>query len=104
MVDILLVPEWFKDTVGEAECQDVLYCLFAHVVNDTVYLVLTEDAGQFAIEFLGRGQITSKGLFDHDACTALLVVVDMRWAGQPGGTELMDDFSVGGGGHSQVDM
>src|SRR5437660_12582562 len=107
MINIFLIPKRFEDTIGEAKCQEVLYCLFTHVMVDTVYLILTEDAGKVAIEFLGRSEVAPKGFFYHDAYPGLLVVVGVVVVSEGGMgkacfTKLMDDFRVGSWGGSQV--
>src|SRR5258708_5057226 len=67
MVNIFLVPERLEDTIGKTKCEDVLYCLFTHVMIDTIDLILTKYAREIAVQLLGRGQIVSKRLFDNDA-------------------------------------
>src|SRR5438067_12962685 len=66
MVNIILIPERLKDAVGEAESQNILHSLFAHVVIDTVDLVFMENARQISIKFLSRSKVMAKGFFNYD--------------------------------------
>jgi hypothetical protein len=68
MIDVFLIPEGLENPIGEAEREDILNRLFAQVMIDTVDLVLAEDSTELTIELLGGNQITSKGLFNDQAC------------------------------------
>ena len=81
MVDIVLIPKRLKDSVGEAERQQILHGLLAHIVIYAICLVFAEDTGNFAIEFLGGGQVSSKGFLNHNACPGILVTVQALWTG-----------------------
>src|SRR5260370_1943961 len=72
---------------------------------NAVYLILAEDAGEFTVEFLSRGEITSKGFFNHDTGPGLFIVVKVRRgrARQACTTELMNDLGVSCGRRSQVE-
>ena len=49
MIDEFLIPERLEDTIGEAERQEVLHGFLAHIVVNTIDLILTEDTAKFAI-------------------------------------------------------
>ena len=93
MINIFLVPERLEDAIGEAESQEVLYRLFAHIVVDAVGLILAEDSRNFTIELLSRCQVTPKGLFDDEACPGLFItILSSSGACQASTTKLENDF------------
>ncbi len=71
VVDVLAVPEWLEDPVGEAEDQQVLHGLFAQVVVDPVDLRLGEDCRDRLVERAGARQVAPERLFDHDPAPAV---------------------------------
>ncbi len=85
MVDVLTIPERFKDGVGEPEDQKVLHRFFAEVVVDAVDLFFATNLVDDAVEGLGRGEVAAKGFFDDEA--GLLAVFQ-----HSGCAELPDGF------------
>src|SRR6266702_804778 len=75
MVNVLCIPERLKDPISEAECQQILYSLFAHIVVNTVDLILTEHTAYLAVELLCGGQVASKGFFNNDARPGLVITI-----------------------------
>ena len=93
VVNVFLIPERLEDTIGEAEREKVLYRLFSHIMIDTVRLTFMENASDFAVELLGRGQVAPKGLFDHNACPGLLIpILSNSGVRQTSTTKLENDF------------
>ena len=64
LLDVAAVPDRLEDGVGEAQRQDVLHRLFAHVVVDAEDLVLVEGAVHGGVErrarSRGRGRRASR--------------------------------------------
>src|SRR5438270_10541450 len=94
MVDIFLVPERLEDTIGKAKREDVLYRFLAHVVVNTIDLILAEDTGKFAIEFLRRYQVAPERLFNDESCPSLFTVMVGLGTSQTGSAQLMNEFRV----------
>ena len=65
VIDVIAIPDRLEHAVGEAQHQDVLDGFLAEIMVDPVDLVLVDDLQQFAIQCLGRGEIGSERLFDH---------------------------------------
>jgi len=68
MRDIIPVPERLKKRVCEAEVEHVLDRFLSKVMVDAKDARLRKDGVQDPIQFLGRGEVTSKGLLDDHAC------------------------------------
>src|SRR5258708_10279098 len=64
VVNVTPVPDGLKDSVGKAECHDVLNGFFAQVMVDAVYLFLVRHLEQLLIENLGGFKIVTEGFFD----------------------------------------
>src|SRR5258706_14124517 len=94
MVDKFLVPQGLKDTIGKAKCEEVLHRFFAHVVVNTIDLILVKDTGKFAIEFLRRYQVAPERLFNDDACPSLFTFMIDLGTSQPSCAQLMNEFRV----------
>jgi len=82
------VPDGFEDGVAEPQDQDVLDGFLPQIMVDAVDLVFVELGGQDFVEFLGGGQIPSKGFLDDDAAVPPVGLV------QPGLAEVLDDGGV----------
>ena len=67
VVDVVAIPDRLEQAVGEAQHQDVLHRLLAEIMIDAENLILFEDAEQFLVERLRRGEIGAERLFDDDA-------------------------------------
>jgi hypothetical protein len=67
VVDEVAVPQVLDEGVGEAEHQQVLHRLLAHVVVDAEDLLLLEVAVQELVQHPGRLDVGAEGLFHHDA-------------------------------------
>ena len=65
-LDIASVPDRFEDGVGEAEGQDVLDGLLAHVVVDPKNLVLVERRVHRIVELPRALQVPAVRLLDHE--------------------------------------
>ncbi|MCY1180134.1 hypothetical protein D9M73_205630 [compost metagenome] len=65
MVDVVIVPERFEQTVGEPADQNVLDGLFAQIVIDPVDLLFRHHLEQAGIQGLSRLQVGAEGFFDH---------------------------------------
>ena len=64
VIDIVVVPQRFEESVGEAKRQDVLHGFFAEIVIDSVDLILVQTCANLAIERVRRFQIVTERLFD----------------------------------------
>ena len=64
---VITIPERLKDRVTETSHNDVLRCLFAEIVIDTIGVFLGKNSGHHVIEALGTGQIFANGFFHNDA-------------------------------------
>src|ERR1700686_1727657 len=67
MVDVIAIPEGFKDSVTEAQHQKILHRVLAEKMIDAIHLLLIEYPEDDAIELPRRDQITPKGLLQDDA-------------------------------------
>ncbi len=65
VVDVVVVPKRFEQTIGETADQNVLYRFLAQVVVDAVDLLLAHDLEQAAIELDRTGQIGTERFLDH---------------------------------------
>src|SRR5258708_30390466 len=64
VVNVTPVPDGLKDSVGKAECHDVLNGFFAQVMVDAVYLLFVRHLEELLVEYLGGFKIVTEGLFD----------------------------------------
>ncbi|MNM64579.1 hypothetical protein D3C81_759840 [compost metagenome] len=87
VIDVMIVPERFEDTVGEAADEDVLHRLLAQVVIDTVDLLFAHDLEQAGVERLGAGQVRAEGFFHHHPAKACAFIE------QPGCAQALDDLA-----------
>ncbi len=65
VVDVVAVPDWLEEAVGEPEGQDVLHRLLAEEVVDAEDLLLVEDLVQHVVERDRTGQVGAERLL-HD--------------------------------------
>ena len=65
-VDVAAIPDRLEDAVAETKYHDVLNCLFAEVVIDSVNLIFTKHLHQLLIELSCRINVRTEGLLDHD--------------------------------------
>ena len=65
LFDVPSVPDGLEDGVGEAEGEDVLHRLLAHVVVDPEDLVFFEGGVHLLVEGQRTGQVPSVGLLHH---------------------------------------
>ncbi len=97
VVDVAAVPDRLKDSVGEAERQDVLHRLFAQIMIDAVDLRLVRHFQQLLVQRFGRLQIVSEGLLDdHPPPVAVLCSI------KPGGGKFLHNRSKKTGRGRQV--
>src|SRR5262249_51513155 len=66
VVDIVPIPQWFKDSIGKTKNQQVLNCLFTQVMVNAVNLAFLKNFVYLAVQFGGRGQVMAKRLFNDD--------------------------------------
>ena len=64
MIDVAAVPDGLEDSVGEAECQNVLNRLFAEIMVDPIDLLFTGNVEELFIQGLGGFQIMAERLLD----------------------------------------
>src|SRR6266849_8893418 len=65
-VNVVPIPDRLEDSIAETKEENVLHRLFAEIVIDPKYLILRKDRVHIVIEFLGRCEIRSEWLLDHD--------------------------------------
>src|SRR5689334_5533979 len=65
MIDIMVIPNRLKQSVAEAEDQNILYCLLTQVVINPVYLTFFENCANVFVQCTSRFQIVSKRLFNN---------------------------------------
>jgi hypothetical protein len=95
MVDMIAIPDRLEHAVGEAQHQDVLDGFLAEVMIDPVDLLLVDEFQQLVVQRLGRSEVGSERLFDHQpppravfpsACRrgrAAWLIGGRRWAASP---------------------
>src|SRR5215831_8541847 len=67
VVHVIAVPEGLKDSVAEAQDEQVLDRVFSEVVVDAIDLFFVENVENNLIESFCGSEIASKGLLDYDA-------------------------------------
>ena len=70
VVDVAAVPHRLEQPVREAEREDVLDGLLAHVVVDPEDLLLVEDAVDDLVQVPRRGEAITERLLEHDLRSA----------------------------------
>ena len=65
--DVVAIPDGLQKSIGEAEIEDVHDRFLGEEVIDAEDRVFGEDGAGDAIEFAGRGEVATEGLFDNDA-------------------------------------
>src|SRR2546423_5654792 len=97
MVNVAPVPHRLKNTVSQAEDQDILHRFFTQVVVDTVDLLFLENPANLAVKFACRCQVMSKGLLDDDTCPPLTASI------QAGSSKTPNDFRILAAGSWKVE-
>src|SRR4026208_1931203 len=72
MVNVISVPQRFKDGIGKARDQNVLHCFFTQIMVNTIDLFLVQGFVDLFIQVARRLQISAKWLFDDDTSPALV--------------------------------
>src|SRR5215470_5427698 len=67
MIHVVTVPERFENSIAEAQDEQILNCVLAEVVVDTVNLPLLEYALHHLVEFFRGGKVAAKRFFDNHA-------------------------------------
>ena len=89
VVDVVAIPDRFKEAIGEAEDEHVLDGLFAEVVIDAEDLGFIKDAADAGVEFARGGEVSAEGFFDNDAAPGIAGEgIDVA---QAGFAEMLDD-------------
>ena len=96
MVDVVAIPDGFKDGVGKAEHQQVLHRFLAQVMVNAENLIFLKDGMGDGIQFPGGSQIHAKGLFHYNPPPTGAIIRHSRRL-QPGNGGL-----VQAGGNRQV--
>src|ERR1700719_3151863 len=68
--DMAAIPKRLQQSIGETEKKHVVHRPLAQVMVDAEDSILTEGAEQNPVEFLGRDQVPTEGLF-HNHSRAL---------------------------------
>ena len=97
VVDVASVPQRLKDTVGEAQDEQILDRFFTQVVIDTIDLALFEHVVDNLVEVQCALEVVAKRLFDDDPRPSTVGGV-----GQTSGAEVVDDVFVGFGRGGQI--
>ena len=67
VIDILMVPDRFENTVGKPDHHKILNRLFPEIVIDPENLRFIEHLAGHFIDLLGRGQVAPHRFFDDDS-------------------------------------
>ena len=67
MVDEVAIPDGLEQSIGEAECEDVLRRFLAEEVVDTEDLLLVEHFVKLGVEFLRAREVRAERLLHDDA-------------------------------------
>jgi len=65
-LNVVPIPDRLEDPIAEPKEENVLHRLFAEIVIDPKYLILGKDCVYIVIQSLGRHEIRSERLLDHD--------------------------------------
>jgi hypothetical protein len=83
VIDVMVVPERFEDTVGETADQNVLYRLLAQIMIDAVDLLFAHHAQQAGVERFGGSQVVTERFFDHHPAKGVGLLLEQPAAAQP---------------------
>src|SRR5687768_8253570 len=79
MIDIITVPDGFKQGIGETKCQDILHRFLTQVMIYAVYLLFIKHGGQQLVQCMSALQVLSERFFHYDAA-AFRVGADIQWS------------------------
>ena len=67
VVNIIFIPDRFKQGIGKTKGQNILHRFFAEVMIDAEDLLFCKDVGQQFIHLAGAFQVVAKWLFNNNA-------------------------------------
>src|SRR5579872_3129 len=76
IVDVVPIPHWFEERIAKPEDEDVLHCLFAKIVVNSVDSFLVEYAAHNIVQSLRRFRVPPEGLFQNNSGPPMFTAVE----------------------------